>query len=162
MALKTPPRSDKRKWEPCLIVNNEGTKFNCWGYKTVSPHLMVTPMMATTEERMKDRWVVTHIPTGRMVYGTPIPLDDPQIIIDLANKLAVVEGLEWGFIDTNFITLHSELFQPVRDIINEFTCGEDNEEENEDDAFDDNEFDPNGNPVRVNNDVPISGDDMLN
>ena len=150
MALKTPPRKDKRKWGPCLIVNYEDKKFNCWGYKTVSPYLMVTPMMATTEERMEKQWVITHIPTGRMVYATSIPLDDPQIIIDLANKLAVVEGLKWGFIDTKFITLNSEKFQPVRDIINGFICGADNEE-----------FDDDGNPLRAEDDVPTSEDVLL-
>ena len=51
MTLETPPKSDKRKWEPCLIVNYEGEKFNCWGYKTISPHLMVTPMMATQQDK---------------------------------------------------------------------------------------------------------------
>ena len=150
MILETPTKSEKRKWELCLIVNQEGEKFNCWGYKTLSPHLMVTPMMATQEERMEDCWVITHIPTGRMVYGHARPLNDPQSIIDLANELAVVEGVEWGFIDTTAIIKDPKRFQPARDIINRFQ----NDDEDED-------FDDDGNPVRADDDVPTSEDAML-
>ena len=152
MPLETPPKSDKRKWEPCLIASVMGDKFNCWGYKTLSPHLMVTPMMSTTEERMENQWVITHIPTGRVVYGHSTPIDDPQIIIDLANKMAVVEGFEWGFIDTTIITKHPEQFQPIRDIINQFVQGD----------YDDSEdFDDDGNPVCADDDMPTFDDDML-
>ncbi len=154
MTLETPPKSDKRKWEPCLIVNNEGEKFNCWGYKTISPHLMVTPMMATQQIRMEKQWVVTHIPTGRMVYGHDRQLDDPQIIIDLANELAVVEGIEWGFIDTTTIIKDPKRFQPARDIINRFNNINGKYDEGE-------EFDDYGNSVRASYDVPTYEDTLL-
>ena len=117
----TPAKSEKRKWESCLIANTNGReKLNWWGFKTESPHLMVTPFAASETERSPGYWAITHVPTGRGLYSHDWPLDDPQPIIDLANEVAVIEGVEWGFHDTTYITRDPARFQPVRDRLNKF------------------------------------------
>ena len=119
--MMTPPKSDKRKWEPVLIAKSGAlTKLTWWGYKTVSPHLMVTPFAANDTETTPGYWAITHVPTGRGLYVHEECLDDPQPIIDLANEVAVIEGINWGFHELSYITDDSTRFQPIRDRLSEF------------------------------------------